>query len=247
MRIRHAVKAILPTPWVRSVQQYRARKFTEDCSTLTVQQAFAKIYEEGAWGRSDDPSQPFFSGSGSHDGRVIDAYVDAIQGFLSTFETKPDVVDLGCGDFFVGSKLRRFCGRYTACDIVPELVAFDRQRYKDLDVDFRVVDLTTDELPAGDVVFIRQVLQHLSNAQILQALPAICAKYKYLVLTEHLPGTPAFAHNLDKRVGPEIRTGSGSGIVLTSPPFNLKAESERALCNVAEYGGIIRTTLYTLS
>jgi hypothetical protein len=58
---------------------------------------------------------------------------------------------------------------------------------------------------------------------------------------------PAFEHNLDKKVGPEIRTGSGSGIVLTSPPFNLKAQSERELCNAVEYGGIIRTTLYTLA
>ena len=246
MGIRTAVKAILPTPWVRSVQKYRASKFTKECENLTVAQAFAKIYAENAWGRSDDPSQPFFSGSGSHDQQVIDVYVEAVQAFLATFASRPDVVDLGCGDFFVGSRLRPFCGRYTACDVVPRLIQFNREKYRNLDVDFQVVDLTMDELPEGDVVFIRQVLQHLSNAQILLALPDICSKYKYLVLTEHLPRTPDFKPNLDKKVGPEIRAGSGSGIVLTSPPFNLIAKSERELCTAVEFGGIIKTTLYTL-
>jgi len=48
------------------------------------------------------------------------------------------------------------------------------------------------------VVFIRQVLQHLSNAHILRAIPKIAASYRFLVLTEHLPLGEAFTPNLDK-------------------------------------------------
>ena len=38
---------------------------------------------------------------------------------------------------------------------------------EDLDVDFRVLDITSDEIPPGDVCFVRQVLQHLSNQSII--------------------------------------------------------------------------------
>lgn len=89
---------------------------------------------------------------------------------------KPDVVDLGCGDFKVGSQLRPWCGRYTACDVVPDLIAFNRTAFTQLDVDFRVLDMVEDPLPAGDVVFVRQVLQHLSNAAISKAIAKIASQ-----------------------------------------------------------------------
>lgn len=247
MRIREAMKTVLPRAWVQSVQQRRARRFTQQCEALDAQQIFSKIYEDCAWGRSGDPSQPFFSGSGSHDDVIITTYVDAVCSFLATFARKLDVVDLGCGDFFVGARLRPSCGAYTACDIVPKLIAFNRTKFADLDVVFRTVDLIADALPVGDVVFIRQVFQHLSNSQIAQAIPKIRAAYRFLVLTEHLPGTPNFVPNLDKQPGIGVRTGAGSGVVLTRPPFDLAPLDERVLCEVEEFGGVIRTTLYTLA
>lgn len=208
-----------------------------------LKKVFSQIYKKQIWGKSNDPSQLFYSGIGSHDNVIVSTYIQAVQGFLSTFAEKPNVVDLGCGDFFVGSKVRQLCNNYTACDIVPELVEFNKQKYKTLGVDFRVVDLTTDDLPSGDIVFIRQVLQHLSNEQILKAIPKLSSKYKYLVLTEHLPVSQEFEHNLDKSAGSGIRIGLESGVVLTSSPFNLKPQSERRLCEVP-YAGVITTTLY---
>lgn len=247
MRIRDAMKTVLPGAWVQSIRQRRARLFSQQCTGLDAQQIFSRIYESGAWGRSGDRAQPFFSGSGSHDEAIVAPYVEAVRAFLATFERKPDVVDLGCGDFSVGARLRPCCGAYTACDIVPQLIEFNRTRFAALDVDFRTVDLIADPLPAGDVVFVRQVLQHLSNAQIAQAIPKIRAAYRFLVLTEHLPGLPDFVPNLDKQPGIGVRTGAGSGVVLTRPPFDLAPVDERVLCEVTEFGGVIRTTLYTLA
>jgi hypothetical protein len=244
--IKETLKALLPRPVAKVIQKYRTRDKFKEYRNLPTQAVFAKIYESAIWGRSDDPSQPFFSGSGSHDDAVVSAYLGAVQEFLKSFDRKPNVVDLGCGDFFVGSKIRPLCDKYTACDIVPRLIEFNKEKFEVLNVDFRVMDLTTDELPAGDVVFIRQVFQHLSNEQILRVLPEIASKYKYLVLTEHLPGKSDFEHNLDKPAGPDIRTGIESGIVLTSPPFNFKPKGERLLCKAGEAGGLIVTTLFTL-
>ena len=96
----------------------------------------------------------------------------------------------------------------------------------------------------------RQVLQHVSNRDILNVVPKIASSYRYLVLTEHLPGSDDFVPNLDKAVGPGIRLTSGSGIVLTAEPFNLRPRSERVLCELPDggpYGGRVRTNLYELS
>jgi 2-polyprenyl-3-methyl-5-hydroxy-6-metoxy-1,4-benzoquinol methylase len=211
---------------------------------LTTQQVFTKIYEEGEWGKSPDRSQKYFSGLGSREEVVVATYIDAVSKFLSSFERKPDVVDLGCGDFYVGSNLRRLCAGYTACDIVQPLIDMNKEKYKMLDVDFRVLDLTVDELPPADVVFLRQVLQHLSNEQVKNALQKVTSNYKYLILTEHLPGSDDFVHNVDKPAGPTTRLRGNSGVVLTSPPFNLAPKAQKVLCQVSVASTLIRTTLY---
>ena len=205
------------------------------------------LYKDGVWGKSKDKKQAFFSGSGSHTPFIVSTYVDAVQDFLLSFKEKPNVVDLGCGDFYIGSKIRHSCCRYIACDIVKPVIKFNKKKYKNMDVEFLILDITRDELPNGDIVFIRQVLQHLSNDQISIALPKILSKYKYLVLTEHLPSSEKFIHNVDKKAGPDIRLDFNSGLVLTSAPFHLEIKEERCLCEVEEIGGIIRTILYRLS
>lgn len=245
--INEIIKNILPSPIVKAFIRYRTRHGLAAYKNLSTQDVFTKIYEKGAWGKSNDPYQKYFSGSGSHDNIIAETYVKSVHKVLCSFEEKPNVVDLGCGDFFIGSQIRPLCASYTACDIVQPLIDFNKEKYKSLNVDFKVLDLTKDEIPQADIVFIRQVLQHLSNEQIKKALPQISSKFKYLVLTEHLPDTQSFTHNLDKPAGPDLRLGIESGIVLTSPPFNLKVIEENHLCQVAEYGGIIKTTLYKLS
>jgi len=129
---------------------------------------------------------------------------------------------------------------------VHSLIDFNIKKYGSIDVDFRVLDITTDQLPKADIAFIRQVLQHLSNDQIASALSELSKKYKYLVVTEHMPIGEEFTHNLDKQPGPDIRITHNSGIVLTSHPFNLKIKEQKCLCDVYEDGGVIKTTLYRL-
>jgi len=240
---------LLPETLLHAIgfQRIRHEKRYRD---LTTRQIFTRIYEEHTWGRSSDRSQQFFSGNGSHDTEIVAAYIAAVQAFLASLDDKPNVVDLGCGDFHVGSNIRASCGNYIACDIVPSLIEFNKKRFEKLNVDFRVLDLVEDDLPAADVVFVRQVLQHLSNREILSAIPKIESGYKFLVLTEHLPGSENFVPNRDKPTGPSVRPALGSGIVLTKPPFSLSIKAQRVLCEIPEHessGGIIRTTLYQLS
>lgn len=189
---------------------------------------------------------PFYSGPGSRDEAIVSAYVKAAGDFLRSLGGRGDAVDLGCGDFAVGSQLRASCGRYSAVDAVAELIAFNRTKYARLDVDFEVLDIVNDPLPAGQVAFLRQVLQHLSNADISKVVEKIAARFKYLVLTEHVPGRGSFTPNADIASGAATRLSFGSGVVLTSAPFNLKPVEERVICECPQHGGIIRTTIYTL-
>jgi hypothetical protein len=202
------------------------------------------------WGKSDDPSQPFYSGSGSHDNRITQLYVSHVTSFFKNLPNKPDIVDLGCGDFAIGSKIRQYCNHYIACDIVPALITHNKVKYKNLNVNFEVLDLNNDTLPSGDIVIIRQVLQHLTNAQIQRLIPKISLSYKILILTEHLPKSNTFLPNIDKPEGMDIRfdikAGYNSGVVLTKHPFNLRVLEEQIICEVEENGGVIRTTLYRL-
>jgi hypothetical protein len=106
--------------------------------------------------------------------------------------------------------------------------------------------LVTDELPRADIAVLRQVLQHLSNRQITDVLPRLLSRYKYILLTEHLP-LRSFRPNLDNPTGPGIRLEFNSGVVLTEPPFNVRAACIRRVCEVTDSDSIIRTDLYKLS
>jgi len=244
--VKQWIRSLLPFWLLKFRQDYLIRNPQKQYTNLTTKEVFTKIYQERAWGGPLNSELEYFSGSGTHNDEIAGRYVSAAEGFLSSFADKPDVVDLGCGDFTVGSQLRPLCNRYIACDIVGPLIEWNRERYRELDVDFRVLDLSEDELPPADIVFLRQVLQHLSNDHIARALPQLSTKYRYLVLTEHLPSLGKFRHNIDKPAGASVRSALNSGVILTSPPFNLSIKETAVLCELAEGGGIIRTNVYRL-
>ncbi len=146
------------------------------------------------WGSS---GAGFFSGPGSNEDTIVRPYVEAVREFVATLGHSVNAVGIGCGDFNVGRQIFDVFSNYSACDIVAKLIDENRKRYVDLPVNFEVMDITVDPLPQGDIVLVRQVLQHLSNADIAAALPKIAAS-KYAIITEHLPATPSFKPNLNQ-------------------------------------------------
>lgn len=116
---------------------------------------------------------------------------------------------------------------------------------------FQRLDIVSEELPMGNVGILRQVLQHLTNEDILHFLEQISRKlpYDHLIVTEHIP-SGSFSANLDKPAGPNIRVSFNSGVDLALPPFRLKYLESEILCEVPEdnlgFPGIIRTIAYKL-
>jgi hypothetical protein len=241
------IRAIVPEGWRRQVRLHLSKRWDAKFQREPAEKVFTAIYKEGKWGAG--PQGDFYSGSGSHDPQIVLPYIEGVSAFLESLTTPPSLVDLGCGDFNIGSQLRPYCGKYIACDVVPELISRNRTKFSDIDVDFRCLDITQGDFPDADVAVLRQVLQHLSNGQILEVVPKLY-RYKFLVSTEHLPADPDFPPNIEKPMGAMVRVASHSGVVLTQPPFNLKIRSEKVICSnaraIGHYPGLVRTILYEL-
>jgi len=205
--------------------------------------AMEQVYDLKLWG---DASSNFYSGEGSHLAEIVSPYITALSAFLTSFEPKLVVCDLGCGDFNVGKDLVRHTKKYMAVDIVADLIAHNKSAFQEENLEFHCLDLAVDDLPAGDCALVRQVLQHLSNAEIQQILPKLDA-FRYVILTEHLP-QGGFEPNKDIISGQGIRIKKQSGVNLLAPPFNFQVKEERILSEVvlADGKGVILTRMYRL-
>lgn len=188
--------------------------------------AFQNVYKRSLWGRNG--TSRFFSGLGSV-GSVAEFYVDRMGELLELHRQELGrpltLVDIGCGDFRVGRALVDKVPdlTYVGCDIVPELIAFNRSTYADNRISFQCVDAVCDILPEGDVCLIRQVFQHLSNADILRVLNRV--QYPIVYVTEAHPPERLGPVNPDKTAGSDVRfnwrTGRGRGVELNQPPYAL--------------------------
>jgi hypothetical protein len=209
------------------------KRVDKDLVGKPASEIFSEIYDKQLWGRGAD-NRKFSSGYGSHMELHVVPYVAAVGEFIGTLAWKPGVIDFGCGDFNVGSRIRGFFNSYIAADIAQQVLDENKVRFADLNVDFRRVDIIADDLPDADICIIRQVLQHFSNSDIARVLPKL-SKYKILILTEPLPKT-AFTPNLDQPTGVSSRMGRGipSGVVLTQPPFSMEFASSSELCSTVD-------------
>jgi SAM-dependent methyltransferase len=215
-----------------------------------VASVFEAIYRNNRWGGK---AGDFFSGRGTGNEEIATQYIAAI-GRLSDLEGFRGLrfLDLGCGDFRIGSSLVPLAGHYTAADIVAPLIEHHQTHYHGPPVDFQVVDMIDGPLPDADVCFIRQVFQHLSNSQIAKVLPKL-GKFRWVFITEHLPSDERTAvPNLDKVHGTDIRLMRNSGVYLHLPPFAIPQGQLATVLEVSGHGfdggiaepGVIRTLLY---
>lgn len=209
-----------------------------------TKEAMVQIYELNLWGGD---SSNFYSGIGSHHPELINPYMEVVTSFLTSFESPIVVCDLGCGDFNVGKELVKHAKKFIAVDIVPDLIANNRIKFKEENLEFLCLDIAVDDLPTGDCAIIRQVLQHVSNTEV-QCILKKLTHYKYVIITEHIPNGN-FIPNKDIVSGQGIRLKKQSGLNIMAAPFNFQAEEEKQLLAVELNNGkeVIVTTLYRTS
>lgn len=206
-----------------------------------TKKAMDQIYEMKLWGGGESD---FYSGDGSHNPEIVNPYLEIVISFLTSFENPLTVCDLGCGDFNVGKELVKHTKKYVAVDIVTDLIARNKEKFKEDNLEFHCLDISKDALLSGDCALLRQVLQHLSNIEAQSILRKL-TDFKYIIVTEHLPEED-FVPNKDIISGQGIRLKQQSGINVSAPPFNFSVKEERQLLSVSlnDCEGVIVTTLY---
>lgn len=249
--IKSFLKRIVPLHARHKIRQIQYRLFGLENSYkhLSTEQVFETIYQNGIWGTNEEGLST--SGGGSHTASIVTPYINALKKATDEYSLS-SAVDLGCGDFAVGSKLFDMFDRYTACDISSTILDRNKKLYDQENLEFKKINLAEDELPIGDIAFVRQVLQHLSNREIALFVEKlnVTKPYKYIVITEHLPFSSDFIPNIDKPNGPNIRVGLDSGVILHAPPFQLNYKEKHEICTVEDSNGdrkaVIKSFLYVL-
>jgi SAM-dependent methyltransferase len=202
---------------------------------LSVAETFRNIYRTKAWG---DNGTPFCSGAGSC-GPVSKQYCAFVTKLILDHQVQ-SVVDLGCGDFTVGKQIVEASGvRYIGVDIVPELIEHHKSTVHDPRISFHCADIINDPLPQADLCLVRQVLQHLSNEEIMKVL-ANLRNFPRILISEDVPVHPK-SFNRNKLHGPDVRSYWGSGVYVERPPFSevISEISELPLTN----NSVLRTAL----
>ncbi len=212
------LKQILPEELIKVINKQRTKlRFKNSKNNKAI---FTKIYKEKLWG---DSGNAFNSGSGS-DYANSQSYINLINNFLDEKNIKI-IVDLGCGDYRVASKFNLKERAYIGCDIVDDLIKRNNKIFSNKNISFICLDVIEDEIPKGDLLLIRQVLQHLSNDDISNLIKKIKIRkaFKYIIVTDELPISNVHKINPDVLKG-ATRIENNGGLYLEKEPFNIKVK-----------------------
>jgi hypothetical protein len=128
------------------------------------------------------------------------------------------ILDCPCGDFFWMSNIidSLELDKYVGGDIVDFIIEDLKNKYDSKDkIEFKTIDLISDELPTTDLIICRDCLVHMNLERINSSIKNMVKNSKYILMT-HFPdikqnvmsNKPWFPYNL------------------TIEPFNLKSPIE---------------------
>lgn len=242
-RLRNFARRVTPPPVRRRILSKRLQAQRQSNSVRSAQDVFAEIYATGQWGFEGS----FDSGSGSQ-GAARELYVRFVRDLIEESGARR-AVDIGCGDFRVASGFVDLLDSYVGVDVVPELIDRNTAEFGRHGLSFVALDAAIAEIPDGDICFVRQVLQHLSNTEIASILQR-CSKFPIVVVTEHWPAAKSRTQsNRDKSHGADTRLDCGSWVDIGEEPFSCRPTRERLVVQVEghlyEAGETIRTVVWT--
>jgi SAM-dependent methyltransferase len=211
------VRALLPAAILEPLERRRRQLIHFRNRRRSLREIFTEVYENHSWGGWNED---YYSGSGSDD-TLARPYAETVRRFIQENQVQ-SIVDLGCGDFRVGSRLQGDGVSYLGIDVVPALIASNQAQYGSHDIAFACFDIIASNLPNADLCLIRQVFQHLSNEQIHAVLRKL-HQYRFVLVTDHYPPPEMkdVVPNKDKPAGPDTRILDHSGVFLDRTPFGL--------------------------
>lgn len=215
-------KPYLPKKLLQLWQRRRYEAEQAHYKDKPLNEVFEEIYDQHTWDR--EGTGRYRSGPGSS-ANVTQRYEAFVVDYILRHPDIRKLVDIGCGDFQVSGRILAALaaqGRdidYVGCDIAANVVAYNTSTFGRSGVAFKVLDVTREPPPAGDIVTVREVLQHLSNAHISAALGNLATRFERAIITESL--TPdVVVPNVDIASGYRTRDGYQSGVMVDMPPFS---------------------------
>lgn len=169
-----------------------------------LEETFTEIYEKNLWNSTESVSG---MGSELHYAKSISKELPVL---LQKYGIE-SILDIPCGDWNWMKNVDLCGASYIGADIVKPLIEENKSKYPN--VDFRVLDITKDDLPKVDLVFVRDCFGHLTNENVHKALDNIKRSgSKYLLAT-------SFTHYISNT---DIEDGGWKPINLMCNPFDLK-------------------------
>lgn len=141
-------------------------------------------------------------------------YTENLRLTLGNFLEKHNInsiVDAPCGDYsWMNQTSLPSVHQYIGGDIVDFLIKQNQENYPN--VSFKVLDLTTDEIPSADLLFCRDCLLHLSFKDIDSVFKNISrSNIKFVLLSNW---------SVDSENERDIQTGGSRYLNFLDAPFN---------------------------
>ena len=178
-----------------------------------MSQRFEQIYETNEWQHG--------SGEGS-----LPVHTQGYVAFLESFLVKrgiQSVVEMGCGDWQFSKNVRWGAASYRGFDVVKSVIARNQASHARAGVSFELYSGNPAELPAADLLIVKDVLQHLSDRAVAEFLPHL-PRFKHALLTNCVnPRGPT--------VNRDIVDGDFRYLDLRHSPFHLAATEVFAFTN----------------
>jgi SAM-dependent methyltransferase len=141
-------------------------------NTAAMLAAFEAIHRDDRWTNG--------SGPGSHPDSTIE-YRAFVARFMEA-NAVGSVTDLGCGDWQFSRYIDWSRVKYTGLDVVPAIIDRNVQLYAAPTIEFRLLR-SAENLPGGDLLIAKEVLQHLPNDTVTEYLAVIARRYRFALLT----------------------------------------------------------------
>jgi 2-polyprenyl-3-methyl-5-hydroxy-6-metoxy-1,4-benzoquinol methylase len=169
-----------------------------------LKKVFTEIYESNSWTSSESRS-----GLGSE---LISTETirKELPEVFKKFNIK-SVLDIPCGDFNWMNNVDLKEVHYIGADIVENMIEDNKNNFKDYE--FKVLDITEDDLPEVDLIFARDILGHFDYENIEKTIKNILRSgSKYLLTTSFTK----WEYNIN------IKNGDWRPINLMLKPFLFK-------------------------
>lgn len=129
----------------------------------TPEEVFGEIYKKNVWGDSESKS-----GEGSNIA-VTEELRKQLPKLFAEFKIS-SILDIPCGDFNWMNLVDLGKIHYIGADIVKSLIESNQQKFGTEQIEFRHLDAIKDSIPKVDIILCRDMLVHLTHAQIKQVL-----------------------------------------------------------------------------